>query len=159
MKKDEVINKLRKIRAINLSDGAYNDAIDYAVQTVREEPEQPDVCIYGGSCCWPIARCYECPNHEAEKETRTVNITGGKVNFNFKEGIRMSQTSWMPLDDTGYEPLFRDDYLVTFDDGYVAVVHYDGSDWELWADSGEPIAWMYVPAPYQRGGWEDGKQE
>lgn len=26
--------------------------------------EQPDTCKYtGGSCCWPIDQCGECPNH------------------------------------------------------------------------------------------------
>lgn len=27
-------------------------------------PEQPETCKYtGGSCCWPIDQCRDCPNH------------------------------------------------------------------------------------------------
>lgn len=27
-------------------------------------PEQPETCKYtGGSCCWPIDQCSDCPNH------------------------------------------------------------------------------------------------
>lgn len=42
-------------------------------------------------------------------------------------------------------------YLATFDDGYVASVPYE-KDWELWCNSGEPIAWQPLPGPYQPKG-------
>lgn len=60
---------------------------------------------------------------------------------------------WIPLAER--EPEKEGEYLVTFDDGFVATVTYSetdtngGMDWELWADSGEPIAWMLLPTPYK----------
>ena len=59
---------------------------------------------------------------------------------------------WIPLNKNGYEPLFEGDYLLCLDDGYIASVYFDGSDWELWADSGEPVAWMPLPMPYREDG-------
>lgn len=58
---------------------------------------------------------------------------------------------WIPLNKDGHEPLFEGDYLLCLDDGYIASVYFDGSDWGLWADSGEPIAWMPLPKPYKGG--------
>ena len=62
--------------------------------------------------------------------------------------------SWISLNDDGFEPLFEDDYLVAFDDGFMTVVHYDGKDWDLWADSGEPVAWQYLPVFLERSNEE-----
>ena len=32
-------------------------------------PEQPETCKYtGGSCCWPIDQCGECPNNQEMKD-------------------------------------------------------------------------------------------
>lgn len=59
---------------------------------------------------------------------------------------------WIPLNKDGHEPLFEGDYLLCLDDGYIASVYFDGSDWGLWADSGEPIAWMPLPKPYREDG-------
>lgn len=65
----------------------------------------------------------------------------------------MLEQRWIPLKDR--EPEKEGEYLVTFDDGFVATVTYSetdtngGMDWELWADSGEPIAWMFLPEPYR----------
>ena len=39
------------------------------------------------------------------------------------------------------------DVLVCFDDGFMATVFF-GEDFDLWTDSGEPIAWMPLPTPY-----------
>ena len=54
---------------------------------------------------------------------------------------------WIPLADK--EPTEEGEYLVTFDDGFVATTGYYDGDFELWADAGEPIAWMPLPEPYQ----------
>ena len=40
------------------------------------------------------------------------------------------------------------DVLVCFDDGFMATVFF-GEDFDLWTDSGEPIAWMPLPEPYK----------
>ena len=43
--------------------------VDKYVIAWRENPEpyrqeQPETCKYtGGSCCWPIEQCRDCPNH------------------------------------------------------------------------------------------------
>lgn len=32
-------------------------------------PEQPETCKYtGGSCCWPIDQCRDCPNHPGKEQ-------------------------------------------------------------------------------------------
>jgi hypothetical protein len=61
-------------------------------------------------------------------------------------------TGWIPVAEQ--LPEYDGQYLVCFDDEFVATVSYetdsDGKqDWELWADSGEVIAWMRVPEPYK----------
>ncbi len=58
---------------------------------------------------------------------------------------------WIPLNKDGYEPFFKGDYLLCLDDGYITSVYFDGNDWELWADSGEPVAWMPLPESYKGG--------
>lgn len=48
--------------------------VDKYVIAWRENPEpyhleQPETCKYtGGSCCWPIDQCRECPNHPERSE-------------------------------------------------------------------------------------------
>lgn len=48
--------------------------VDKYVIAWRENPEpyrqeQPDTCKYtGGSCCWPIDQCGECPNNPERSE-------------------------------------------------------------------------------------------
>ena len=54
---------------------------------------------------------------------------------------------WIPLADK--EPTEEGEYLVTFDDGFVVTTGYYDGDFELWADAGEPIAWMPLPEPYE----------
>ena len=55
--------------------------------------------------------------------------------------------TWTPL--TEREPETDGEYLVTFDDGFIATVSYVGGDFELWVDSGEPVAWMGLPDPWK----------
>ena len=54
---------------------------------------------------------------------------------------------WIPCSEA--PPAGGDDYLVSFDDGFVSSTSYIYDDWELWADAGEPLAWMPLPAPYK----------
>jgi len=42
-------------------------------------------------------------------------------------------------------------YLVTFDDGFVTATEYCDNEWQLWADSGDVIAWQKVPKAYKEG--------
>ena len=52
---------------------------------------------------------------------------------------------WIPVT----EKLPEDgDYLCSFDDGFITRVSFINGDWELWADSGEVIAWQSLPNPY-----------
>lgn len=52
---------------------------------------------------------------------------------------------WIPVD----ERLPKDgDYLCSFDDGFITRVSFVDGDWELWAESGEVIAWQPLPNPY-----------
>ena len=54
------------------------------------------------------------------------------------------------------ERLPEDDgmYIACFDDDFITAVMYitdrqGAQDWELWADSGEVVAWMPLPEPYK----------
>lgn len=38
--------------------------------------------------------------------------------------------------------------IACFDDGFIASVEYT-NNWQLWADSGDVIAWMPLPKPYK----------
>ena len=48
-------------------------------------------------------------------------------------------------------PKEEGEYLVSFDDGFIATTGYYDNDFELWADAGEPLAWMPLPEPYKEG--------
>lgn len=54
---------------------------------------------------------------------------------------------WIPLKER--KPSKEGEYLVSFDDGFIATTGYYEGDFELWADAGEPLAWMPLPEPYQ----------
>ena len=57
----------------------------------------------------------------------------------------LEQTRWIPLNAEGNEPKEEGFYLLCLSDGYVTNVYYDGKDWELWLNAGEPIAWQPLP--------------
>ena len=56
---------------------------------------------------------------------------------------------WIPLNAKGREPEDNGEYLLQLSDGFITATYYDGKDWELWADAGEPVAWMPLPEPYK----------
>lgn len=61
-------------------------------------------------------------------------------------------TGWIPVWER--LPEYSGFYLVCLDDDYITSVEYatdksGNQDWELWADSGEVIAWMPLPEPYR----------
>lgn len=55
-------------------------------------------------------------------------------------------SEWISIKKT--TPKEEGEYLCCFDDGFVATASYRDNDWNLWADSGEVIAWMPLPEPY-----------
>lgn len=58
----------------------------------------------------------------------------------------IKMTSWIPVSERMPD---RDSYvMVSFDDGFIATVNY-GDDFELWCDSGDPVAWMRLHEPYK----------
>lgn len=59
---------------------------------------------------------------------------------------------WIPVSER--LPEYDGMYLACFDDEFVTAVMYitdrhGAQDWELWADSGEVVAWMPLPEPYR----------
>ena len=68
------------------------------------------------------------------------------------ELLEAKSTQWIPVSER--MPDEEGEYTVCFDDGYITTVSYgmviDRMDWELWADSGEPVAWMPLPEPYTK---------
>lgn len=68
----------------------------------------------------------------------------------YEMGIKaLEQTRWIPLNAEGNEPKEEGFYLLCLSDGYVTNVYYDGKDWELWLNAGEPIAWQPLPQRYE----------
>ena len=60
---------------------------------------------------------------------------------------RAESIKWIPSSER--EPEKDGDYLVCFDDGYIATVTYIHKGWETWSDAGEVAAWMELPEPYE----------
>ena len=54
---------------------------------------------------------------------------------------------WIPFNKE--EPKEEGLYLCCFDDGFITTVEYEDGDWNLWADSGEVVAWQTLPEPYK----------
>lgn len=54
---------------------------------------------------------------------------------------------WIPFNKK--EPKEEGLYLCCFDDGFITTVEYEDGDWNLWADSGEVVAWQTLPEPYR----------
>ena len=76
--------------------------------------------------------CMEIINKLAEKYRDVPDTNAGK---------------WIPVSEE--LPDEEGSYLVTFDDGYVSSAPFYDEDWELWCDSGEPVAWQPLPEPYK----------
>lgn len=68
---------------------------------------------------------------------------------NLKKQSPKSSDGWIPIKRV----LPKQDgmYLVTFDDGFVTATEYCDDEWQLWADSGEVLAWQEVPKAYKEG--------
>lgn len=92
-------------------------------------------------------------------------IEASNINDDYTTGLRNGMRYCLALID-GKEPKFESckqgwipvsealpdeegSYLVTFNDGYVSSVPFYDEDWELWCDSGEPVAWQPLPEPYK----------
>ena len=54
---------------VNHSRPYLTDVIAWQPLPEPYRPEQPETCKYtGGSCCWPIDQCGDCPNHPERSE-------------------------------------------------------------------------------------------
>lgn len=63
-----------------------------------------------------------------------------------KEMDNSKNQSWIPVEVL--LPQKDGMYNVTFDDEFVTSVEWLNGNWELWAGSGEVVAWMPVPEKY-----------
>lgn len=61
----------------------------------------------------------------------------------------LRKRQWVSVKDR--LPEREDDYLVYFDDGFIAITFYKKNGWELWADGDEPTHWMKLPEPPKEG--------
>jgi len=61
--------------------------------------------------------------------------------------MKENEKGWTPIKNG--VPTEEGMYIVTFDDGFVISAEWYEGDWQLWADSGEVIAWMPIPEPYK----------
>lgn len=92
-------------------------------------------------------------------------IEASNINDDYTTGLRNGMRYCLSLID-GKKPEFESckqgwitceealpdeegSYLVTFNDGYVSSAPFYDEDWELWGDSGEPVAWQPLPKPYK----------
>lgn len=55
---------------------------------------------------------------------------------------------WVPVSER--RPSVEDEYIIQLDDGYIATAEFSAGKFELWADSGEVVAWMPKPAQYKK---------
>lgn len=83
---------------------------------------------------------YTEPRNDMDKTT--IDACKGAIEL-------LEQTRWIPLNAEGNEPKEEGFYLLCLSDGYVTNVYYDGKDWELWLNAGEPIAWQPLPQRYE----------
>lgn len=60
--------------------------------------------------------------------------------------VEREKHKWIPVKER--LPKNGTRVLVTFEDGFVAAADYYGNGWDLWADSGDVIAWMPLPEAY-----------
>lgn len=52
------------VRCENLVNDKHSIVLAWRPLPEPYRPEQPETCKYtGGSCCWPIDQCRDCPNH------------------------------------------------------------------------------------------------
>ena len=59
----------------------------------------------------------------------------------------LEKGGWIPVSEK--MPEQEGEYLVCFDDGFIATTSYIDGDWELWADAGQPIAWQPLPQGFE----------
>lgn len=85
------------------------------------------------------------------EELREIEADGGiGMDFVTFEDLIKGQPSINEWIGVKYRLPQKETYvLVCFDDGFIATVFF-GEDFELWLDSGEPIAWMPLPEPYKK---------
>ena len=80
--------------------------------------------------------------------------TVGCVNCEHKDEyiieLEEDNNGWIPCSER--LPEEDGNYIVTFDDGYISSAPFYDGNWELWCDSGEPIAWQSLPDPYKPEG-------
>ncbi len=70
----------------------------------------------------------------------------------------MKKCTWIPISERLPEvDKYGEAYvLVCMDDEFIATATYDEDNgFERWSDSGEVIAWMPLPEPYQESDWLD----
>lgn len=80
----------------------------------------------------------------------TIELLSAKLSAaNMERSSQYYHGGWIPLKER--EPSEEGEYLVSFDDGFVATTGYYEGDFELWADAGEPLAWIPLPEPYREG--------
>lgn len=112
---------------------------------VKLEVEMPEGCY----------DCQFCAGTEcgAIEGMPTIDLFG-------EEGLRPKWCPLTPEENADWIPvserLPEDDgmYIACFDDDFITAVMYitdrqGAQDWELWADSGEVVAWMPLPEPYK----------
>lgn len=91
-----------------------------------------------------ILRCLEeLEGNKTETFQKSFNIYCKVHGKNINTGFGF----WIPCSDR--LPNKNSNVIACFDDGFITGVEYT-NDWELWADSGEVIAWMPLPEPYKK---------
>ena len=87
---------------------------------------------------------------EIRKDTVIIKNNGGYFGTDPGEVITVYDTvhpNWIPCSER--LPEDEGEYLVSFDDGFIATTGYYEGDFELWADAGEPLAWQPLPEAYR----------
>lgn len=172
MTREEAVKYFKRHLDLYCVDGISREAEEMAIQALSQEPTFDDECQKDMDEAWeqiqkkrkriPVTLnltpcdekrdCSTCKYEEYSSNYQPCRDCGtlleSYTNWEQKERASVTHKSgkWIAVNER--EPEEENNYLVSFDDGFIATVYYADNDWELWADAGEPIAWMPLPKPY-----------
>lgn len=83
-------------------------------------------------------------NENPKKVSMIIDVAERHI---YETNINTSFASWIPVIER--LPKVGTSVLACLDDGFITGVDFqENGEWGLWADSGDVVAWMPLPEPY-----------
>ena len=96
----------------------------------------------------PEKKCVICKTQKNYlNSVKNLQIVMAEKVYVLSVGMKEKKSQWIPIEKK--LPKKGTYVLASFDDGFVSAVEF-ADDWELWADSGEVIAWQPLPKAYKK---------